>query len=427
MASPSGQGSCGDVGEALVTPKEEVIAPEDEPDQPSVGPGDAGSDSAAMNISGETDAANGSASESTVTAEESDPATSDQYPCSFVVVQRCVFCSATLTLSEKSKLLECLHAVCASCLLGWSEGCAADVVPAAVPPKKLCPECQVTSRYNHLIDNKFLLEVGVLPSSINNNNSGGGGGGNNNNNGSGDSGSGGGGSGGGASSTESTDSSEIKCNNCPDVLATDWCDNCRDYICEACTTAHKQLACTKDHIIRPKDNIYIQKDRSGFENYPCPLHPKELLLLYCNSCGSLTCRDCQLSQFHRTHNYCFVDEIVDDAKNEMKALLNEVQYKSEIIDAAIGILDERTRKIAIKKSEILKEIKDIVTKLTELVSKTGKDLMFALNEACSTKLEVHRTHKKTLVAISKQAAHCTEFVKKALASSSNNCLLFSKQ
>ena len=49
----------------------------------------------------------------------------------------------------------------------------------------------------------------------------------------------------------------------------------------------------------------------------CRRHPEELLKLYCQDCEVLVCRDCVLVT-HKTHNYSFVDDAIEDEKQQLK-------------------------------------------------------------------------------------------------------------
>ena len=64
----------------------------------------------------------------------------------------------------------------------------------------------------------------------------------------------------------------------------------------------------------------------------CPRHPQELLKLFCEDCETLVCQDCVLVR-HKTHNYNFVDDIIEEEKaslqdvtlEELQAILNSTQ------------------------------------------------------------------------------------------------------
>lgn len=153
---------------------------------------------------------------------------------------------------------------------------------------------------------------------------------------------------------------EKKCTSCHDnANATSWCVECEEFICQNCvmvmkillssmfikyisleiTTiilnlcflkAHQRLKITKDHTIKPKDEVANDRDNVKKSNKKipgylfCTIHPHEQLSLFCQTCDKLTCRDCQLSE-HRDHKYKFIHEIATETRASVSTLLKEVR------------------------------------------------------------------------------------------------------
>ena len=110
--------------------------------------------------------------------------------------------------------------------------------------------------------------------------------------------------------TSGTDNSV--CTNCDDNAAvTAWCQDCEEWLCDACIQAHHRVRITKDHTIRPKEEMEDEPTESGRKSsssgidkriFFCHVHKQEQLKLYCESCDKLTCRDCQLLE-HKDHKW----------------------------------------------------------------------------------------------------------------------------
>nr|2YVR_A Chain A, Transcription intermediary factor 1-beta [Homo sapiens]2YVR_B Chain B, Transcription intermediary factor 1-beta [Homo sapiens] len=49
--------------------------------------------------------------------------------------------------------------------------------------------------------------------------------------------------------------------------------------------------------------------RDGERTVYCNVHKHEPLVLFCESCDTLTCRDCQLNA-HKDHQYQFLEDAV---------------------------------------------------------------------------------------------------------------------
>nr|CDS32761.1 E3 ubiquitin protein ligase TRIM33 [Hymenolepis microstoma] len=71
------------------------------------------------------------------------------------------------------------------------------------------------------------------------------------------------------------------------------CKECDLWLCSECIKGHNRMPTFRSH------TIDIVGD-CGEKGLMCEIHPQEALELYCETCGVLTCRDCQLS-LHRDH------------------------------------------------------------------------------------------------------------------------------
>lgn len=109
---------------------------------------------------------------------------------------------------------------------------------------------------------------------------------------------------------------------------------------------------------------------------------QEKLSLFCETCDRLTCRDCQLLD-HRDHKYKFANEIASETREKLKGLLSEISYKKVLLSSAMKVIDDRQALIAEKKTELSKEIADLVVKLTNAVNQRGKQLVYRLNQVGS--------------------------------------------
>ncbi|XP_055610596.1 E3 ubiquitin-protein ligase TRIM33-like isoform X2 [Uranotaenia lowii] len=303
---------------------------------------------------------------------------------------KCVWCQQILTTTDHPKLLECLHVACGPCVKQKFSDISHN------SPVLVCPVCKMDSRMEFIIDNVFLSEntADDNPGSV-----------------------------------EST-KDMIKCSSCSDdAIATSWCVECAEFICDSCVQAHQRLKITKEHTIKPKEAANIEvPGNSGLsgKSIMCHIHSQEKLSLYCETCDRLTCRDCQLVD-HRDHKYKFANEIASETRNSLQALLSEISYKKVLLSSAMKVIDDRQALITEKKKELSKEIADLVVKLTNAVNMRGKQLVYRLNQVCDTKLQVLNEKKEALQLLSGHTDHCIEFVQCALDKGSDSAVLYSKK
>nr|XP_018912199.1 PREDICTED: E3 ubiquitin-protein ligase TRIM33 [Bemisia tabaci] len=324
------------------------------------------------------------------------------------VTTKCIFCQQILGSAEEPKLLDCLHSACNNCIeakVRESQLASESDILCDKPNNFFkCPKCEISCFADNLTENHFLIEnASVLP--IEN----------------------------GASAEAAARLNDLKCTSCSDsesgALATSWCVECAEYICDSCVQAHLRLKITKEHTIKPKEEgdlgELILPKKCLPKSLFCSVHVQERLSLFCESCDRLTCRDCQLTE-HRDHKYKFINEMAADTRETVSVLLSDVSYKRRLLKNAMKVIDDRQNLIAEKKKQLFQEITQMVLKLTQVINARGKNLILRLNEICESKQMTLNEKKADLEQLSVLTDHCIEFVTNALSHGSDMAFLFSK-
>lgn len=130
---------------------------------------------------------------------------------------------------------------------------------------------------------------------------------------------------------------------------------------------------------------------------------------------------------HREHRFKFANEMAKETRDHLTNLLQEITYKKVLLSSAMKVIDDRQSLIAEKKTELSKEIHDLVAKLASAVSSRGKQLLFRLNQVCEHKLQVLNEKKDALSLLSGHTDHCINFVQNALENGSDGAVLYSKK
>ncbi|KAI8120751.1 E3 ubiquitin-protein ligase TRIM33 [Lucilia cuprina] len=313
------------------------------------------------------------------------------------IATKCVFCAQTLGINDRPKLLECLHVTCSQCMsTKFAE------LDRTMPPLIHCPICNMASQNEFIIDNQFLIEhctgAGDMSADAND-------------------------------SIGSKTSNNIPCSSCSDNnIATSWCVDCSEYICDSCVQAHQRLKITKDHTIKPKEEANNEQLPSSAVDklHMCVLHPQEKLSLYCETCEKLTCRDCQLSD-HRDHKYKFAHEIATETRHAITSMVAEINYKRFLLTSAMQVIAERQKVISDKKKELIKEITAMVVTITNTVNMRGKQLVMRLNEVCDGKLKLLVDKRDSLISLSDNTDYCIDFIANVLDKGSDYAILSSKK
>lgn len=91
------------------------------------------------------------------------------------------------------------------------------------------------------------------------------------------------------------------------------------------------------------------------------------------------------------------------------------------------VIDDRQNLITDKKKVLVKEITQMVVRLTNTINARGKQLVLRLNEVCDAKQKTLTEKKEALEQLSLLTDHCIEFVNNALSKGSDMALLYSKK
>ncbi|XP_078700025.1 E3 ubiquitin-protein ligase TRIM56-like [Branchiostoma floridae x Branchiostoma belcheri] len=142
----------------------------------------------------------------------------------------------------------------------------------------------------------------------------------------------------------------ITCSTCDEGnVATSWCRQCDDFLCQDCLTAHRRVKLTRDH-----DTLSLEELKSRSTSNPlafksqrqptCPEHNGEELRFYCQTCQSPICRDCLVLE-HKDHEHGYLPKVVGGIREKLSDSADKAQPKID----EYQILKE---KVANKKTEL---------------------------------------------------------------------------
>ena len=118
-------------------------------------------------------------------------------------------------------------------------------------------------------------------------------------------------------------------------MASHRCDDCDENICDDCVKAHKKLRITKDHKLTPIENNSSAQSISAAAGTPhdlrCSIHLGEKLLIFCEICEVLTCKECQLGEKHNGHKHRPTHEVAPDVKASLSQAVSDVRLKRNVL------------------------------------------------------------------------------------------------
>ena len=312
----------------------------------------------------------------------------------------CVFCLEKCS-GLQPKLLTCLHSACASCFAkkireSMRNSSSQDVVDldgneVQMDPEVVCPVCKATTSEDEAMDNVFAV---ADPSE---------------------------------DDAGDEDGQNI-CYSCEEgAMASSKCEDCEELLCSDCVRAHQRVKVTKDHKISQLSVSVSAGHSLAHLNY-CKVHRNEKLTLYCETCDTLNCRDCQLSELHRHHKYRYSYEVAPEVKGHLMQSVSDIRLKKSGLEESRQVLSSKISTINAKENALMDQIREIKSYLIAKIENRHKELVTEISKICREKRKILEGRKSTLDRTFWQAEYATNFVEHLLGSSiSDEKILLTKK
>lgn len=138
--------------------------------------------------------------------------------------------------------------------------------------------------------------------------------------------------------------SPIKCGNCEDNSeATGQCSECKEYLCDKCTAAHRRVRVTRDHQIIPLSELGKENDDNNNVWNPdnCSEHNREEVTYFCSTCNKPICRECTVvSHPKTTHSFEPLKDASNKHRQEITALLDTIKLRTPLVRRALLEIEE---------------------------------------------------------------------------------------
>ena len=159
---------------------------------------------------------------------------------------------------------------------------------------------------------------------------------------------------------------KMSCDQCVDPSsgpAVSFCVNCSDFLCNACAKHHKTWRKTLNHDVQPiggskSGSNVAAKPLDSLLHKPmnCQLHEDETLKFYCETCGTLICRDCMAIE-HAGHTYDRIEKLAEKEKAQLVSLLGNADSAKAKLDGAIAKGGKIVLQVQAKQKCVEKDIK----------------------------------------------------------------------
>nr|XP_020468284.1 E3 ubiquitin-protein ligase TRIM33 isoform X2 [Monopterus albus] len=337
------------------------------------------------------------------TTEMSPPPTAPvatPVPAPVNLLDTCAVCKQSLQSRDcEPKLLPCLHSFCLKCIPQPERQISVQVpgphgqTDTHIVNVMRCSVCHQDYKQSDIIDNYFVKDT-----------------------------------------TEATSTSDEKaaqvCTSCEDNAGTiGFCVECGEWLCKTCVEAHQRVKITKDHKICTKEDADATSESvgtSGQRPVFCPIHKQEPLKLFCETCDTLTCRDCQLLE-HKEHRYQFLEEAFQNQKGIIETSMAKLQEKKNYVHYSVSQVQSRIKELNETHKKVEHEIKIAVFTLINEINKKGKSLLQQLETVTKERsIRLVAQHKDT-TQLAQQIHHVLNFCQWAITNGSSTALLYSKR
>ncbi|XP_051915678.1 E3 ubiquitin-protein ligase TRIM33 isoform X2 [Hippocampus zosterae] len=316
------------------------------------------------------------------------------------LLDTCAVCKQSLQSRESEpKLLPCLHSFCLKCIPQPDRQISVQVTGphgqtnTHIVNVMRCSVCHQDYKQNDIVANYFVKDTSE------------------------------------ATSTSDEKAAQV-CTSCEDNAGTiGFCVECGEWLCKTCVEAHQRVKITKDHKIRTKDDADTASESvgtSGQRPVFCPIHKQEPLKLFCETCDTLTCRDCQLLE-HKEHRYQFLEEAFLNHKSIIESTMTKLQEKKNYVHYSVSQVQNRLKELTESHKKVEHEIKIAVFTLINEINKKGKSLLQQLETVTKERSARLMAQHKDTTQLAQQIHHVLNFCQWAISTGSSTALLYSKR
>uniref|UniRef100_A0AAA9S0V5 Transcription intermediary factor 1-beta n=3 Tax=Bos TaxID=9903 RepID=A0AAA9S0V5_BOVIN len=168
------------------------------------------------------------------------------------------------------------------------------------------------------------------------------------------------------------------------------------------------------------------KSRDGERTVYCNVHKHEPLVLFCESCDTLTCRDCQLNA-HKDHQYQFLEDAVRNQRKLLASLVKRLGDKHATLQKNTKEVRSSIRQVSDVQKRVQVDVKMAILQIMKELNKRGRVLVNDAQKVTEGQQERLERQHWTMTKIQKHQEHILRFASWALESDNNTALLLSKK
>ncbi|KAF1483069.1 Tripartite motif-containing protein 66, partial [Eudyptula minor novaehollandiae] len=304
------------------------------------------------------------------------------------LLRNCLVCKWDLR-SRDPRMLPCLHSFCKDCLPDLIQGysCIPTEYEVLYEGILFCPVCKQTCFAREVVENFFLKDFPTGNSAM-----------------------------------------AKSCFTCKEKRpAHSLCTSCNKWLCSSCTEEHGHDKETGDCFLSVslKGCTATEDEASEFSLF-CPAHTREPLKLFCETCDTLTCHSCLLTE-HKEHSFRHLDEALQNQKVILENVITKVEEKKNGIQVSAKQIEDRLLEVKHLYKKVENQIKMAKMILMNEINKRTNILLEQLEKITSERKQKLEQQLQGIVVLSRQVEHVQNFIRWAVYSKNSIPFLFSKE
>ncbi|KFO96784.1 Tripartite motif-containing protein 66, partial [Calypte anna] len=218
------------------------------------------------------------------------------------------------------------------------------------------------------------------------------------------------------------------CSTCKEKRpAHSLCTSCNRWLCSSCTEEHRHDKETGDHFLSVSlKGCTATEEAAGELSLFCPEHTQEPLKLFCETCDTLTCHSCLLTE-HKEHRFRHLDEALQNQRIILENVITKVKEKKNGIQASAKQIEDRLLEVKLLYKKVENQIKTAKMVLMNEINKRTNILLEQLEKITSEKKQKLEQQLQGVVVLGRQVEHVQNFISWAVCSKNSIPFLFSKE
>ena len=211
----------------------------------------------------------------------------------------------------------------------------------------------------------------------------------------------------------------MKCDRCKTPRpATSYCRDCGQFICDICSTVHKDWDAFAKHevvALGQLESKVKQLDALKKVTLYCSLHQGKELEIYCETCGELICHNCTVSKHCRPqHKYDLVADTFERHKSDITASLDLVDKQMDMLIKALEQLAVQSQEMNDQAAAIEDSICKDMEQFHKMIEEKEAEMICTLKQMIKMKMKNIAAQKDELETALTKRSSCQSFVRDSL-------------